>query len=503
MAENEDDDSQVRNEYQKLLDEFVAALRERNAQGSTSKWFSEDDLVDIFDYAGDLGKDYVRAEVLMWGARYFPDSDVLRERRGVFYSDVLSDNDVAEFTASNGGADTLLSALVDLRSRALGKEGTLQELKRLLDEVKDMDDEESIQFVNLAADTGNLDWLMENLPELRKHSRFEDTLMYEIGMEAATRQQYDYALRIFGEMVELSPYNATFWAALGRVQLESGDGASALESSDMALAINPDNEDALRLKARILSVIISDDATKSLHELNLKYPDDESIAEDYSSRIMRDSHLTGQRTPESIAEMQRLVKKFPGNSGIMSNYVAYAPLDVTAGYLDSLWQSSDLSNREKEWRDWADFFIANGYLDAALAVIRTVLRNQTHFQDFRFELEMDVMLSLITRRWQDTETAATRYRVVYGTYPPQIGVARIYALMHLHKYSEAYKQADSMRFAYGNKLEPAATSRSNLTNSLIGLGAETFVRDFIYTHFTRTPSKADRFDPLNLFGFKK
>ena len=62
-----------RDQHIKMLSRFIAAL----AKGGDDCWFDEDELVQIFDYAGDTGNDYVRAEVLMWGARYFPDSKIL------------------------------------------------------------------------------------------------------------------------------------------------------------------------------------------------------------------------------------------------------------------------------------------------------------------------------------------------------------------------------------------------------------------------------------------
>ena len=91
------DNSSYDRERQQLLDEFAAALRARHENPGSEPWFSEDDLVDVFDFAGDVGNDYLRAEALMWGARTFPESERLFERRGVFYSDVLSDKDVEEF----------------------------------------------------------------------------------------------------------------------------------------------------------------------------------------------------------------------------------------------------------------------------------------------------------------------------------------------------------------------------------------------------------------------
>ena len=117
-------------ERQELLDRFRKALANPDG-GEASQWFDEDDLLDVFDYAGDIGNDYLRAEALLWGARYFPDSQRLKERRGVFYSDVLSDSDVEAFTADNGEVTTLLTELLSLRARPLTGEQVREQLIEL------------------------------------------------------------------------------------------------------------------------------------------------------------------------------------------------------------------------------------------------------------------------------------------------------------------------------------------------------------------------------------
>lgn len=59
-----------RNPRQELYERFKASL----SQPVSQRYFDEDELVDLFDYAGDLQDDYVQLETLLCGARLYPES---------------------------------------------------------------------------------------------------------------------------------------------------------------------------------------------------------------------------------------------------------------------------------------------------------------------------------------------------------------------------------------------------------------------------------------------
>ena len=338
MSQNDGGDNySYDSERQRLLDEFAAALKARHKNPGSEPWFSEVDLVEIFDYAGDIGNDYLRAEVLMWGARTFPDSQQLLERRGVFYSDVLTDNDVEAFTSTNPDTVTFLTSVLKLRALNLGREGTLDELIRLLDKYDSLNDEETIQLVNLAADTGNLDWLMENLDMLREKAQFVPALLYEIGAESVECGKAAYGEKVFTELVEKEPYNADFWTSLGFAQIQLGNFGGATESADMAIAIDPSFIDAIQLKAQLLAKQSAPDPLSQLKEMTLTYPDNTSIAHSYLERMCADIRNFNDIPAEIISEAGRLLEKFPGDNTIINYYVALTPCELTVDYLDRKW----------------------------------------------------------------------------------------------------------------------------------------------------------------------
>ena len=53
-------------------DDLYRRFRESLSKPITERFFDEDELVDIFDYAGDIDDAYARVEVLCCGARLYP-----------------------------------------------------------------------------------------------------------------------------------------------------------------------------------------------------------------------------------------------------------------------------------------------------------------------------------------------------------------------------------------------------------------------------------------------
>ena len=62
-------------------EELARRFRADLGRPISERYYSEDELVSIFDYSGDRGDDYLRTEALLLGARLYPDSPELLQRR--------------------------------------------------------------------------------------------------------------------------------------------------------------------------------------------------------------------------------------------------------------------------------------------------------------------------------------------------------------------------------------------------------------------------------------
>lgn len=234
------------NENETLYRRFKSWLSNRDGE-----YFDEDDIIDIFDTAGDFNDEYVRMEALFYGARYFPESMPLADRRAILYqsySDVMRD----DYLVDHPELVTFISSLLRLISVQPSPEQAKEHLTNLVAGVNDLDDEEVIQLVDTASALGVSDWLVDNLSLLKTKTSYPQTLLYETHIVFESQERYDVCLVMLDELTMLEPFNGEFWRLHAAMALELGNIEQTLSSIDYALAINPDDEVAMLVKAEAL-----------------------------------------------------------------------------------------------------------------------------------------------------------------------------------------------------------------------------------------------------------
>lgn len=358
MEENDDRRSE-------LLERFRQSLQKPVAE----RFFDEDELVDLFDFAGDMADDYIKLEVLMCGARLYPDSSMLRERRAIFYSQMGGDA-AAKYLEDNARETAPIWEIMRLRTRDPRGKDAEQGLEFLLSGVEKLGDEEVIQFVELASQLGCFKWLTDNETLLRKKVEYLPILVYELAVVSEMNHEYDTAVRYLEELTEHEPFNAYYWYMLAQdleILEQNERAASAL---DYSLAIDPEGKDALQMRARLL---LGDEATRSegislIEELSRKFPDDVTIQSSsvfvkYTNGDISGSHET----------MRHCLDRFPGDRTVLSEAFATGMGDL-AGLLDRFYTATD-ERDEEIWLDWADDLLDNGYVAEAREVLEAYMRN--------------------------------------------------------------------------------------------------------------------------------
>ncbi len=144
-------------------EELYQRFRESLRRPVSERFFDEDELVEVYDYAGDLNDDYVQMEVLFCGARLYPESQALSERRALLYLDTSIDDTDAPSPAAgeyiNDNFDTF-SPIFDIVRLETEQPSEPQEaLEFLLTQYETFNDEEMIRFCDLALDLGQYNWL--------------------------------------------------------------------------------------------------------------------------------------------------------------------------------------------------------------------------------------------------------------------------------------------------------------------------------------------------------
>lgn len=311
MDENERD----RLEFEQLLKRFRDSL----ANPASDDYFSEDDLLDIIDYAGDVENDYLRTEALFRGARYFPDSEALRARRGLLYHDLFSDNDIEMYTTDTSSNKDFLSGLIRISSGKDSGAVQLKKLEQLIHTTESLDNEEVIRLVNFVEGINRLDWLYANLDELKAKAGSTTTLLYETAAASVDAHDYERSAKLAVKLTDDEPYNVDFWIL--RAMSLSGlfDATGSLDAAEIALAIKPDHKDAQMAKAQALQMLGRKD---ELVEFCNQYPDNEHIAEvaaDIAAHTYEGSPLDMdfKLPPQDVVLLKNIVRRFPTNRYII------------------------------------------------------------------------------------------------------------------------------------------------------------------------------------------
>ena len=205
MAEGTDD------RREELCSRFRASL----SDNGSDRYFDEDELIEIFDYAGDLNDDYIRFEVLLCGARLYPDSIPLKERRALLYS-AFGEDLSEKYLEDNNSQQSALWDIARLRNSNPAGAEAVRQLELLLSHYDEFDDEEVIQLVDLASSLGQTDWLTDRLDALRVHVTYLPTLLFEIAVVLEMNGRYDEAIKLLEELTNIEPYNEQYWFMLAQ-----------------------------------------------------------------------------------------------------------------------------------------------------------------------------------------------------------------------------------------------------------------------------------------------
>lgn len=261
-------------------DKLHERFREELRKPLKERYFSEDDLINVFDTAGDYNDDYFRYEALLMGARLYPESIPLLERRAIHYLDNDSEMFV-RFMEDYADVSSPMMSLLRLNLLAGHPyDGIVENVETFLSSFSFKEDEEVIQFVQTLHSLGLDRWLVENLERLKTLVPYLPSLLYEYGFLADESDALaEVAVSVLEQLTELEPYTADYWTLLAVAYSRDGRADDAVSAIEYALAIDPDNAHALKAKMH-LSNIISDPKAfaETVRHLQSVVPDDQETA---------------------------------------------------------------------------------------------------------------------------------------------------------------------------------------------------------------------------------
>ena len=328
----EDDRKSLDDNYR----EFKKCLRD----GSFPK-YDELDLIEIFDVAGDNNDYYVQTEVLMLGARLFPESEELLQRRGFLYSKINT-LALSNFIDNNPQFDGVCWDL--LRLKDYGLEG--RDAEPMLDEIvkkyKRFNDEDIIRLSELVREQKCEEWFIKNVDTLEKKAEYGDTLLYEVAFTQHDSGDYDGAIITLDKLTKIDPFRAENWILLADSYLNSGQYAEGLKAIEFARAVETDIPEADSVEASLLLALEKDlPRAIALYEKYLTF-------NPLASNVIHNLSMAYQKIGEPERCHRYLSELFmlcPSNPSVLKELIALSPAstkELLSFYLEHNGDDSDL-----------------------------------------------------------------------------------------------------------------------------------------------------------------
>ncbi len=432
-------------ERQDLLDRFKESLR----ANADDYFFDEDDLIEIFDFAGDMNNDYLRAEALMRAARYYPDSNAMRQRRITFYADVL-DPMMTEGLVENCADDaSLLTQIAILRTSCSSKELVQSGLETFIEQYPPFDDEETIRFISLANDYKLLNWVYQNYERIAAHVQNEDILLYELGLDFydtySEERDFDRAAELLERLVQRKPFVADYWQILARSQYFSENHQdNYAESLDLALALNPQHKESLLFKVEIIDNDLSANENKdTLIEICNIYPD-----EQLPLALLLTTMNNEELRTDGFSRLVLFLEANPDSGYAISELLSIDPQRAIEQFEASKKQIFEIAEEKGIWTKVLRVLVF-GNADAARHTMDYVLNkylNKTDFIDIEFitaAIESTFYLQDFHRMFLILKTFTAKYET-----PPAVILlvalahAKMGNIVEAHNFAKLYIRMD-------------------------------------------------------------
>lgn len=224
-----------------------------NAQASgTSVYLEPDDLTDIAEYYHILGNIDACKNTVDYAIKMFPGATmplVFRSRVALLMEhDVALAEEYAEMIDDKSDLEYLY-----LKAEIMIVDDRAEEAETFLrDAYEELEDDEDkadflIDVANLYADYELMEYAQQ---WLSLSEEYDSTDYKELqGRIAMGLGDYEESNRIYNELIDRNPYSFTYWNQLASSQLLHNEIMESIQSSEFALAINPDDEDATLNKA--------------------------------------------------------------------------------------------------------------------------------------------------------------------------------------------------------------------------------------------------------------
>lgn len=345
-----------------LCDSFRESLRKPISE----RYYDEDELALIFDYAGDLEDDYIRFEVLLLGARLYPESEMLSDRRAIFYDDF--DASLSEkYISDNDSRQDAVMDIIKLRNdNSIDFMNIGDALDYLVSQYDTFTEEEIVQLIVTIREKSGLVWLIDHYEQLAEKVEFKQILYYEAAMLFDEEHLFEMSAKMFDKLVELEPYDANYWRMLAFAYAQQKEYKKAKHALDYCMAINPDMPEAKLLQVNIIG------STKGLPEGCKKMAElyNTSLHTIEGAKILMMMYSELGRKKELKAFLKVIVNEYPDDLLIVTQALCYKACNAKEA-LKKFFELNDTSSMDSEaWSGFVLLLINEGLYSTAIEAIK-------------------------------------------------------------------------------------------------------------------------------------
>ena len=174
---------------EQYMRQLYIRFRQGIVDNDNSEFYDEDELLDIYDYAQDEGDEMVQLYVFLAGARLYPDSDFLDERKAFFLSGI-NDQSAQAMLERRGRRDSALWGVLRLVLSCYPDGNPEPELANLLSSGHKFSCEAVIRLIDTLHDLNRDDLIAESLHIIEEKAENPSLLYYEAAEALYNNETY-------------------------------------------------------------------------------------------------------------------------------------------------------------------------------------------------------------------------------------------------------------------------------------------------------------------------
>lgn len=285
-------------EFQELLDTYEQAI-----SSGEPVFMDTDELVEIADYYQFTGRNDDAEDVIELALSLSPGAVAPLTYR---IHEALSQHDTKK-------AWDLLDQIIETdepdyiydRAEILIAENRIDEADEYLREIfkTEVDPEEYQDYVLDVAHIYGEYGISEKAMEWMARAKYEDTPDFKelMGRTLFGLGKYEDSERIFNELIDADPFSKKYWNALASAQFMNEDYDKSVQSSEYAIAIDPDDPNGLIAKANGLYRLNNSEGALEYYKRYLKQVPDDELAMLYAGISL----INLDRTDEAIEMLEK------------------------------------------------------------------------------------------------------------------------------------------------------------------------------------------------------